>query len=354
MKDISKKDIGRLCSLSDNAEKIAITAHLHPDGDAIGSTYALLKFLQGLGKDACIVLPDRYPESLSFIVGREDGSLIISAKDDKDSAERLIAGADLVFCLDFNNFTESRCGLLSEPLKALPASHRILIDHHLSPDTSLYALAFSETGVSSTCELLFWILMSMPQTDGKPSALPEAALSALLAGMTTDTNNFGNSVFPTTLRMASLILETGTDRDSILYHLYNEYGENRLRLLGRLLYKDMKITGDGVAYIIIGKDTLKEFDIQEGDTEGFVNKPLEIKKVRMSCLIKEDDGFMRVSLRSKRGISANACAREFFHGGGHELAAGGRLYIPDDIAGPEEAPAYIEKVTHIFMNRDNG
>ena len=94
---------------------------------------------------------------------------------------------------------------------------------------------------------------------------------------------------------------------------------------------------------------MEEYNVEEGDTEGFVNIPLTIDKIMMSILIKEDDGYARVSIRSKKGISANMCSRLHFNGGGHENAAGGRLYIPSDIEDITEAATYIEEHTHKFM-----
>ena len=73
----------------------------------------------------------------------------------------------------------------------------------------------------------------------------------------------------------------------------------------------------------------------------------------MSIFIKEDNGFARVSIRSKKGTSANRCARMFFNGGGHENAAGGRLYMPSDIADINQAAEYIERVTSDFMKNHN-
>ena len=71
----------------------------------------------------------------------------------------------------------------------------------------------------------------------------------------------------------------------------------------------------------------------------------------MSLLLKEDANMIRVSIRSKKGISANLCSKLYFHGGGHENAAGGRLYIPQDISSIEQAAAYIEEHTHTFMTK---
>ena len=99
---------------------------------------------------------------------------------------------------------------------------------------------------------------------------------------------------------------------------------------------------------------MEHYDVQEGDTEGFVNMPLPIAEVRMSILIKEDTGKARVSIRSKKGTSANTCARLYFNGGGHENAAGGRLNIPGDIAGIADAAEYIERHTHEYFTKGNG
>ena len=115
----------------------------------------------------------------------------------------------------------------------------------------------------------------------------------------------------------------------------------------------MKITDDGVAYVVLDKETMEKYNVEEGDTEGFVNIPLSIDKVLMSVFVKEDNGFARVSIRSKVGTSANNCSRLHFNGGGHENAAGGRLYIPKNIADITCAASYIEEHTHTFMNNNN-
>jgi phosphoesterase RecJ-like protein len=115
----------------------------------------------------------------------------------------------------------------------------------------------------------------------------------------------------------------------------------------------MTITPDGVAYMVLDKETLEKYHVEEGDTEGFVNMPLSIKNVRMSILLKEDGDRVRVSIRSKKGTSANRCSRLHFNGGGHENAAGGRLQITRDIKDISEAGEYIERHTHIFFTEEN-
>ena len=115
----------------------------------------------------------------------------------------------------------------------------------------------------------------------------------------------------------------------------------------------MTITPDGVAYMVMDKSTLAEHEVSEGDTEGFVNMPLSIAQVRMSILAKEDNDKLRISIRSKKGTSANTCSKLHFHGGGHENAAGGRLYIPEDVEDISKVGEYIEKVTYEFMKNEN-
>jgi phosphoesterase RecJ-like protein len=153
--------------------------------------------------------------------------------------------------------------------------------------------------------------------------------------------------------MASALLASGVDRDRILSCLYNQYSENRLRLMGHMMKDLMTITSDGVAYIVLDRKTQNIYGISEGDTEGFVNMPLSIGDVRMSLLLKEDEDRIRVSIRSKKGTSANRCSRLHFNGGGHENAAGGRLNIPSGIQDIREAGKYVEKHTHIYLTEEH-
>ena len=335
-----------LLSLLKEAGNIVIATHHHPDGDAAGSSTALMHFINGtIAPKAQVILPTALPESLGFLL---DGKVSI-AEDDMGKAIAAINSCDLLICLDFNTF--SRTDALEEPLRGCKA-RKVLIDHHLKPDTDSFDLVFSRTDTSSASELLYDILMLMPGVDGDAARLPEATATALMTGMTTDTNNFANSVFPSTLRMASALLAAGVDRDALIDRIFNCYRENRYRAMGWLTGENMRITPDGVAYMILREEDRERFDLHEGDTEGFVNIPLGIRTIKMTIFLREDDGFFRVSVRSKRGISANMLARTYFHGGGHEQAAGGRLYWPGDIAGPEDAAEYIEQATARFMQSE--
>lgn len=347
------KDTGILHTLISRSGRIAITVHVRPDGDAIGSGIAMLAFLtETMRKDALLVLPTEVVDSLKFAIPEAYNDKVIVHSESKERSEKAILDADLVICQDFPSF--NRTETLEGPLAGSKAK-KVLIDHHINPDRAAFDLVFSRTDISSASELLFWILMEMPEIEGDAARLPRSCADALLAGMTTDTNNFANSVYPSTLEMASKLIAAGVDRDGIITDIYNSYRENRVRLMGYLLYEKLRITPEGMAYIIFDEKTRKDFGILEGETEGFVNIPLSIKEVRMSGFFTEDSekGQFRVSLRSKRGVSANRCSNEFFNGGGHEQAAGGKVF-KKDIATPDELEKYILKVSSEFLGQGSG
>ena len=337
----------RLHRLLTESSRVTVVSHTHPDGDAVGSSTAMCAFLKALGKDARVILPTPVGEHISFISG--DILPGIFSVDPNGCSER-IAASDLLICLDFNAL--SRTDDMAQPLRASKAP-KVLIDHHLAPAVEEFDLCFSRTEVSSASELLYQILLEMPEIQGDPSRLPALSRDALMAGMTTDTNNFANSVFPSTLVMASGLLAAGVDRDAILSALYNSFSEGRVRLFGHMLKEAMQITPSGVAVMFLTQEVLNHYGVDECDTEGLVNQPLAIDRVKMSILVKEQpDGTVRVSVRSKRGVSANMCARTFFHGGGHEQAAGGKILVPEDVPSAADAGEYAARSAEKFIGGD--
>ena len=145
----------------------------------------------------------------------------------------------------------------------------------------------------------------------------------------TDTNNYANSVRPQTLVMASELLEMGIDKEDVQFKVYSGFREERMRMMGYMLYENMKVFPQHKAgFMLITKELKEKFDFQDGDSDGFVNLPLNIKGIEVSGLFTEADGFVKVSLRSKGDFSVTKLSRAFFHGGGHARAAGGKIYIP--------------------------
>lgn len=360
-------------SLIQSSSRIGIFTHINPDGDALGSSFGLASYLQERGKSVTVFLPTSISESLSFMVPqpvKEGRSFGISVwdPDREDAIKQTIADCDLLIGVDFN--VTSRIGDLGPLLEGAKAA-KILIDHHVGPQEDAFDIVRSQTDISSASELVYQILTEQEANlagagttsgsansgagtatgDSPTSKLSQITREALLTGMTTDTNNFANSVFPSTLSMASELIAAGTDRDKIIDNLYFRYPERCIRLRGHALETLMKINPRGIGYIILDAQTLERFGIQEGDTEGLVNIPLSIDRVRMSILAKEEPATrkIRISIRSKKGTSARDCAMRFFHGGGHEQASGGRLMKGEDVESIIEVESYIEKMSEEFI-----
>ena len=340
---VSDSAARRFAALVAASRKVTILTHSHPDGDALGSSGAAAIYLRALGKDALVALPDAYPGTLSFMV---DPATVLNAEERPLEVQRRIASSDLLLCLDFN--VPSRIRDLENALRESRAV-KVLIDHHVGPEESLFDLVISKTDISSASELLYHVLLTQSGVDSDASRLPQGCARALFTGMTTDTNNFSNSVFPSTLNMASDLLAAGVDRDSILDNLYNRYRENRFRAMAYLLAEKLTITPEGAACMVLDRETKSRFALEQGETEGFVNIPLGIAEVRLSIFLTEDEGHFRVSLRSKKGVSARELAASAFHGGGHEQASGGKLYFSEDIPSPEEAEGFVLRVAARFL-----
>ena len=343
---IETEVIRALDALLESGRTVTVTAHTHPDGDALGSVSALVAYLrERRGKDAVAVLPDSPATTVRFIV--PDSVPLLCYDTEPEACLARIAASDLVVLLDGNGF--SRTEGLQDAFEASPAP-KVLIDHHVGPERDRFQVVFSTPDVSSASELLYYVLLELPDIGGDAGRLPADTARALLTGMTTDTNNFANSTYPGTFRMAADLLAAGVDRDAVLADLYTRYRENRVRVMGYLQHEALRITPEGLAYIIATRDILDRFGVEEGETEGLVNIPLSIDRVKMSILLKEEQDHFRVSIRSKKGWSARDCAMARFHGGGHENASGGRLWWPADIAGPDAAAAYLEQVSRSCLS----
>ena len=346
MEFLSGKQIESFVQAVSKCRRAAVVVHTHPDGDALGCAVAMRRYLLSKGKEVTAIFPDSFPATLTFLT---EGEALVDAENDGAAAEKALSECDTLFVLDMNAFR--RAEALEPALKACPAGMKVLIDHHLNPAAEEFDLVFSRNEISSACELLFWILLKSER--GKVDALPEKTRYALMTGMTTDTNNFANSVYPSTLEMASLLLASGIDRDEIVSQLYQHYSENRIRAFAAMLSERMEILPGGVAVMVADDAFQKAFPLEEGETEGLVNVPLGIGKVNMSIFVRWSCDHYRVSIRSKRGFSANALAAGWFHGGGHEMAAGGKIFVPSDIADASGANAYIASCVAQFLQTEN-
>ena len=344
MQAVSQGNIRAFREAIQQSTRIAVVGHTHPDGDALGSCTALSLWLAGRGKAVSCIFPDTPADNLLFILSPKVNYLYGDAH--AAAARKALEACELLIQLDCNQFSRTE-GLA--PFLEASSAQKILIDHHLNPDRESFDIVFSTPEISSASELLYWVLKAAEGDTLGTLGLGMTIGTALMAGMTTDTNNFANSVFPSTFRMASELIAAGVNRDALLQQLYSSYRENRVRLMGYMQYEGLKVLPEGAAYMILTKEIMTRFDLREGESEGLVNVPLSIGAVKLSVLLKEDDGHFRVSVRSKNGTSAQQLAVRFFHGGGHENASGGKLFIGPDIANAQAAEAYVLNALKTFL-----
>ena len=302
-------------------KRVVILSHTNPDGDAIGSSLAMAEVLKGLGHSVNCILPNRFPYYLKWMPCSE--SLIIHANDKLGITQSVIEAAEIVICADMSSL--SRLESLTEIIESNTTAKRILIDHHLNP-SSEFDLIFSSPESSSTAYLVYEIIKATFGTQ----ALNQTIATLLYVGMITDTGNFAfSNINPDLFRAAADLLETGIDVPTIYNNVYNSFTEGRARLFGYVINRKMKTILKGtVAYMSLTEEEMRRFWFQQGDSEGFVNYPLSIKKVKMSAMFSEQQGgFIRVSLRSHGNVDVNTFARRYFNGGGHHNAAGGKSFM---------------------------
>jgi phosphoesterase RecJ-like protein len=340
---MTESECSMLRSLIADATSIVICCHQNPDGDALGSSLGWAEYLRTLGKESTVIVPDQFPDFLMWLPNTEK---IIRYDKHVEQGDLLLKTADVIFCLDFNS--ASRTDRMADTLLASKAK-KVLIDHHLGPDLPT-VLTVSHPEASSTCELVFRMVW---QLDGFSSQNKHFAIP-IYCGMMTDTGGFTyNSSNPDIYFIISQLLTKGINKDKIYRNVFHNYSENRLRLMGYMLYE--KLVVDPVrhaSYFTLTRQDLKRFRFMKGDAEGLVNIPLQIKGLKFSVSLREDtekDNLVWVSLRSVDDFPCNKVAEQFFNGGGHLNASGGRLYCSIEEAVKVTQQAFLhfeEKLKH--------
>ena len=305
--------------LISDSQTILVVCHKSPDGDALGSSLGWAEFLRSRGKDVTVIVPDQYPDFLKWLPNTDK---IVRYDKHTEKCDMLFKISDLVFCLDFN--TPSRVDEMEKSLVSSPAK-KVLIDHHLKPDVDA-CLVVSHPEASSTSELVFRIVWQMGAFDSldKQFAVP------VYCGMMTDTGGFTfNSSRPEIFFIISELLTKRIDKDRIYRNVYHNYSENRIRMMGYVMYEKLVYMPEyNAAFYSLTRDELKRFNYIKGDAEGLVNIPQQIKGLKLSISLREDTdkpNLVWVSLRSVDDFPCNLMAEEFFNGGGHLNASGGRV-----------------------------
>lgn len=318
-KVIAQEKINKVENLIDDTEKAIIVTHVSPDGDAIGSSLGLYHYLQDVGIDVTVIVPNEFPYFLKWLKGAKD---ILIYENYVDFAKQLIDDADLIFCLDFNVL--SRIKGLGELVKQSSAK-KVLVDHHPDPD-NFCDVTISHPEISSTSELVFRLICRM----GDFEQMSKNSAEAIYTGMMTDTGAFTyNSNDPQIYYIIGQLLQKGINKDYIYSKVYHSYTADRFRMMGHTLSERLKIYEEyGAALIWLDRDDQARFHSQKGDTEGFANLPLNIAGVTFSVFLRQDTeiDMIKISLRSQGTFPCNMFAAQCFNGGGHLNASGGEFY----------------------------
>lgn len=311
MQDIDA--IGRLLA---EPQTVLITTHQNPDADAMGSSLALAGYLRKKGHRVTVVTPTEYPQSLHWMAGND--SVIAFDEKQRIAVSQLIDSASAIFCLDFSAI--DRIKELAPMVRQARAT-KVLIDHHLEPESFADAALWDPTAASTT-ELVFRLIVEL----GDKNLIDVPIAECLYAGLMTDTGSFRHSNTTGNVhRMAAELVDLKIDVSSIHRRIFDNVSLDKFRLLGYVLNEKLKVLPEyKFAYITLTDAELKQYRSKTGDTEGMVNYALSVDGVVMAAILIDRLDEIRISFRSIGNFSVRDLSSAHFNGGGHRNAAGGR------------------------------
>ncbi len=289
----------------------ALSTHINPDGDAIGSELALYSFLRELGKDVKIFNTDPVPVNYHFLPLFD---VVKSPQELQDYSPDILVILDAG---DRNRIGEDLCQIL------IPTQAVVNIDHH---DTGHLFGDFNlvETDASSTSEIVYRLIKHHNMPVGKERAL------YLYTGIMFDTGCFryGNST-PIAHRIAADLIAEGDFSVAEVYrHVYETIPVGKMHLLKEVL-QTLDLTANGeIAWLYATQKMFQKTGTIPDDVEGFVNQIRAIDSVEVAIFVSElESGKSKVSLRSEADVDVGKIAAEF-DGGGHQRAAGCLIDAP--------------------------
>ncbi len=286
--------------------RIAITGHVSPDGDAIGSCVAMARILTQLGHTATIAIDPETVGPPRFLLNYAPINVPESSLKSEDF--------DALLMLDCAN--PSR---MPEAFQALAKSLPLfIIDHHC------YGQApsephFIDSQASSTGELIY-TYAQVAQVD-----LDRESAESLWVALITDTGRFAYScTHPSTLRMAASLLDKGIDTATINDIIYL-YASQESITLKRRAYDSLRTACNGlVAVVTLNHADFCETGLKKTDVEDIIDIPRSILSAGVAIFVyepAESPGQSRASIRTRPPYDATLIAKPF-GGGGHIRAAG--------------------------------
>ena len=290
-----------LANILEGKTRAAISGHVRPDGDCIGSCLGLYLYLK-----------EQYPHICTDVYLEEIPGAYRMIKGTDEVKSQIPEGEvyDVFFCLDCGD--KERLGFSAPLFEA--AKETVCIDHHVSNE------AFADQNhivpnASSTSELVFTLL-------DKEKISKEAA-EALYMGIVHDTGVFQYScTSPETMEIAAELMRKGINGSEIIDKTYYEKTYVQNQILGRALLESMLIMDKRCIVSVIRQRSMEFFQAQPTDLEGIVSQLRQTKDVEVAIFLHEvEPQKYKVSLRSKNKVDVSVIAKHF-GGGGHVRAAG--------------------------------
>ena len=295
-----KPNLAKMVDVIHGAQKILVTMHCRPDGDAAGSAIAMAHILKILNKDVTVYNVDPIPDTFTFLNGAHD---IVSEIQDWSF--------DLCLVLD--------CGDPSLLGRKFPFDKltcpKAFIDHHSIPYQDCL-VNLHDDKASAVGEILFHLVNALE------IPLTQDIAAALYTSIITDTGSFRyTSTSADTMRVCSYLLATDIDVWNIASNVYENNPVEKVRLLGYVL-RTLWVSENGkLACLYANRQMLRQCHCPGSMTDGFINYARSIRGVEVSFFLTElDKNLYRVSFRSRGNIDVSKIASQF-GGGGHKNAA---------------------------------
>jgi phosphoesterase RecJ-like protein len=295
--------LSQVVELIDSKRRFAITSHVRPDGDSLGSSLGLYWLLRALDKDPEVIMRDEVPPAYRKLPGAKDVRI----------AAAVDTSYDAVFVIECSDV--SRPGLID-----LENQFVVNIDHHST--TALFGtINWIDSTASAVGEMIYNLCKAIGVRVTKEIA--ECVYTALV----TDTGSFHYSnTSERTFKVASELVRAGVKPAKISQAVFSNYPWSKIELLGAVLATAKHDSSGRVAWIRQTLEMQARTGACEEDSDGFVNYPLSVGCVEAVAFLKESaPGVYRTSLRSKGDVNVAKVA-EKLSGGGHRNAAGCTLH----------------------------
>ena len=304
----------RLDSLVRESERVLLTTHVRPDGDALGSELALAELLTQKGKEVEIFNASPTPDRYSFV---DPDRTRIRAMENGIGAPRI--DPDLVMVLDTG--TWSQLAGLTDYVKRSTA-RKVVIDHHATQD-DLGALRLVDEGAAACCMLVHEAFGQLGGT-----LTPQAA-DNLFLGIAMDTGWVRHSnTSAEVLETLGRLVTAGARPTELYRQLFETNSAARLRLLGRMLGRLATSLDGRLVTGVVHQEDIRAAGAHPMDTEDFITYPMSVAGAESALLfIEQHGGGTKVSFRTRGPLDCSKLAEQF-GGGGHRPAAGASLDLP--------------------------